>query len=554
MPRSRLAPPPEDFQPSNNAQRVGVLFVHGVGQTAHSNTLIDFGNAFAGWVARWLQAHGRQPAYREVELSFTPYDAGSDNTVPYAEMVAPDGRTWVFAEAWWANSVRPMPFTTMMSWSWQYLWSIVWHLRRSIARRFDRLFGNPSQYDAGWLPRFVDAVNCLGLVVLYPLIGILGYLLLVPITVLAQIPYRPIQDFVLLTLLRPFLQYNAADLRLYIEDEIQAANMRRRVADAIDWLTDTRRGDCQSLVIVAHSGGAWVSHGMLTDATYAAQRGRVRKLITLGAGLNKIWDIGPATLERLRQPLVADIFWVDFWASYDPVPTGWLEPPRTGKGWYPIYRPSAAFAKRYGLLPRVNPRPPDQAAGWKAGATAAAEPGGHYWPDSVRVVNFMDALTDHDGYFRNDEEVLRRVAAEIDMDIYAISPFWTGPDGQVKNAIPRRRSRVAWLGAARILGVVVGFVAASFLSGTIAEYIAGVGPIAAALSAAREMLRFLQNSPVAANALAESWRVAVAVVLVIAGAAIASLIGLVPFEIFRALWEWNDQRARNALLKEKATP
>jgi hypothetical protein len=397
-------------------------------------------------------------------------------------------------------------------------------------------------------------VNCLGLMVLYPVVGIVGYLLLVPITVLAQIPYPPIQNFVVLTLLRPFLQFNAADLRLYIDDEIQAANMRRRVADAVEWLTDARRGDCQSVVIVAHSGGSWVSHGMLTDPTYADQRVRVRKLITLGAGLNKIWDIGPVTLERLRTPLAADIFWVDFWASYDPVPTGWLEPPRAGKGWYPIYSPSDAFAKKYGLVPRVNPRPPDQAPHWEAATPPTGEPGGYYWPESVRVVNFMDALTDHDGYFRNDEEVLRRVAAEIDAHVYTDSSLWTGPDGQRKDAIPRRRSRVAWLGAARIAGVIVGFVAAAWLAGTIAEYIAAIGPVAAALSAAREVQRFLQNSPIAPNALVEVWRYAVATVLVIAGAAIATLIGLVPFEIFRALWESHDLNERNSLLEEKATP
>lgn len=39
-------------------------------------------------------------------------------------------------------------------------------------------------------------------------------------------------------------------------------------------------------------------------------------------------------------------------------------------------------------------------------------------------------------------------------------------------------------------------------------------------------------------------------VLLVLGAAIASLLGLAPFELFRALWGNNDLKARNALLNE----
>src|ERR1700736_5798386 len=107
MQRSVLPQTSEQFTPSDNTQRVGVLFVHGVGQAAHSDTLIDFGQAFAGWVARWQRAHAQEPAYGEAELSFTPYDAGSDNSVPCATLAIPNGKTWVCSEAWWASSARP---------------------------------------------------------------------------------------------------------------------------------------------------------------------------------------------------------------------------------------------------------------------------------------------------------------------------------------------------------------------------------------------------------------------------------------------------------------
>jgi hypothetical protein len=56
------------------ASRVRVVFVHGVGDTVHSDTLIDFGQAFAGWVARWQQARGEQPRYARAVLNFDPTD------------------------------------------------------------------------------------------------------------------------------------------------------------------------------------------------------------------------------------------------------------------------------------------------------------------------------------------------------------------------------------------------------------------------------------------------------------------------------------------------
>jgi hypothetical protein len=169
------------------------------------------------------------------------------------------------------------------------------------------------------------------------------------------------------------------------------------------------------------------------------------------------------------------------------------------------------------------------------------------------VVNFLDALTDHGGYFKNDEEVLRRVAAEIDADVYQQSLFWKPPDGQVADAVPRRRSRVAWLGFARIVGVAVAIAAALVFADSIAGYVAGIGPVAAALSGAREVQRLLEELPVVGQGLAQAWRFVVEVALLVLGAAIASLLGLVPFEVFRALWDWNDSNARDALLHEKAT-
>jgi hypothetical protein len=563
-------------QESKTAPRIGVLFVHGVGNTGHSDTLIDFGEAFAGWVARWQRARGIEPAYGKAVLTFGTQDNSSDDRVPYAELTVPldpeaqNSQTWVCAEAWWASSVRPMPFLTLLWWSLRYLGSLVFYLASNAADRLLRLaFGHESEHDGHYLYRLIDAVTLLGHFVVYTLLAIVGYALLIPIIILAQVPYEPIQNFVLLRLLKPFLQYNASDLRVYYEDEIQAANMRRRVAEGVAWLTrpeSEHGGGCESVVIVAHSGGVWVSHGMLTDPEYGEQARCVRKLITLGSGLSKIWQVAPATLDRLFTPIRGPIYWMDFWASYDPVPVGWIQPPRVGKrdwrSWLPwiedtrpwrcIYQPDDSIIQRHAMQPRINPQPvfqPRNDRGQRTRKDVGVSENAHIWPDSVRVVNRMDGLSDHGKYFDNDEEVLRRVAAEIQADVYIDSMFWPKPDEVLAEGIRARRNRVGALAAARIVAICLAAVAVWKWAFSIAVFVASTPLASIVFAFTGGVLNLLAQIPVVGGILVTAGSWLLAALLLLAGAAIASLAGLLPFEIFRSAWEWLDQAARQRLLR-----
>jgi dienelactone hydrolase len=551
--------------------RVGVLLVHGVGTAKHSDTLIDFGESILGWVARWQRAQGVEPSYGKTCLNFASIDSGDDNAIPYTTLEVPSvadptrNDTWVVAEAWWASSARPFGFTAMLFWSVRYLGSLLFYLATSSGDRFLRLFSRSlSAHDGGSWYRLVDIITTFVHFVGYAVIGIVGYALLLPLFVLAQVPIRPLQTFLVLAVLKQFLQFNASELRVYYEDEIQAANMRRRVADAVEWLTtpfERGGGGCASVSIIAHSGGAWVAQGMLTDPAYACTASRVHKLITLGSGLNKIWEIAPSGVRRLTAPVKGDIFWVDFWGTYDPVPAGWLQPPRTGRPsvksriglerdrrpWTCIYEPDAAVAAHHGLQPRRNPRPTHRTR--PRVESHDEKQHAWYWPDSVRVVNRMDALTDHGGYFTNDEEVLRRVACEIQSAVYTDSLFWGLPQELLAKAIPARRTRVSILATARLLGLAGGIAAGVAWGGTVAAYLLGIGPISIIVTAALEVFRFLAGVPLVGGALAGVWLWIVAFVLWASGTTLASLVGLVPYEVFRAVWEWRDRAARDRLLR-----
>ena len=399
----------------------GIVVVHGVGEQHKSDTILDIGDPLFDWLQRWYAAFdpGRPIRVGRTELGFAPVDVGQADRPSWGRFELP-GRRWTVAEVWWSTSNRHPDLETMLVWSWMHLWDIVAQLRRSVAERIDRLLhpqGHPTQ-PAGWV-QAIDLLNSLGLLVVYPLLALVGYALLIPLMLAAQIPIDQFQNWVLLRLITPLLVINAGEFRMFVDDEIQSANVRRRAADAIDWLV--AHEGCSEVTVVAHSEGCVVSFGLLTDPEFREQARHVRKLITVGEGLNKSWLVKPE-LARLHGPLTGDIVWLDIWASYDPVPAGPIDPPPGVR----VYVPTGAAAQQLG----------DRTT-----------------PVSLQVTNEMNVLSDHAGYWRNDEQVLSRLAAELDCFDHRQSPFWAGDwDGAAR----QRRQRVALVAALRAVAVVGG--------------------------------------------------------------------------------------------------
>jgi hypothetical protein len=466
-----------------------------VGGQRKSDTLLDLGNPVFGWLKRWYAAYdgGRDVRVGHTELSFAPVDVGQADIPPWTsfEFTDPKGgeiQHWSLAEVWWAESNRKPDLATMLSWSWKHLLDIVAQLARSVVERVDRLLhpeGHPTQ-PARWV-QAIDVVNCIGLLILYPLLAVFGYLLLVPLTLIAQVPIPALQDWVLIRLIQPLLVINAGEFRMYLEDEVQSANVRRRAADAVDWLV--QKENCTDVIIVAHSEGCVVSFGMLTDPEFRSTADSVRKFITMGAGLNKSWLIKPE-LKRLHGPLTGDTLWVDIWASYDPVPAGKLDPPPGVR----IYAPTGEAARQVGHSTM---------------------------PISLQVTNDMNVVSDHGGYWHNDEQVLSRLAAELDCEDHTESIFWIGDWAAAARSRRERVSVIALIRGLCVLGALftIGF-----------DFIMGLQPPFADLAAR------LLNVP-----------------LLVADAAVPALVWWAVYRLIRFVW-WDpwDRQARTHLLHEAA--
>jgi hypothetical protein len=219
-----------------------------------------------------------------------------------------------------------------------------------------------------WLDWLQMKLTVLAFVPIYCLIW-LALLLYDPFR---RIPIKALQDSSTLKSVDTLLTRWFGGLPNVADDNIQSANVRSRLANAIRGL---RAQGCGPIVVVAHSGGAIVSFETLCDPAYHDDP--VDKLITLGEGLSLAWRIDNASkglpaASRLRGDLRTmrpKLRWVDFWSTYDPAPTGPIHPPASAK-----------------LVRRR----------------------------SHEIVNLMSILEDHGAYWDNDEESLIPLLQDID--------------------------------------------------------------------------------------------------------------------------------------------
>jgi hypothetical protein len=89
----------------------------------------------------------------------------------------------------------------------------------------------------------------------------------VPLFAIAQIPIQRFQQFVMVNLIRPLLVDAVGDFTTYLEDDIQALNIREQVATTIDWLVDQEH--CDQVVVLAHSQGTVVAFDALASQSPA---------------------------------------------------------------------------------------------------------------------------------------------------------------------------------------------------------------------------------------------------------------------------------------------
>jgi tetratricopeptide (TPR) repeat protein len=180
------------------------------------------------------------------------------------------------------------------------------------------------------------------------------------------------------------------DIKVYMDDDAQAANARVELEEAIDELSKR----CDEIHIIAHSLGSAVSYETLVSAGNQVRILKVKSLVTVGAILPMLWRISPHRTS-FDQPLPAHIRWVNLWARFDPADSG------------PIDRQTLERAKPD--APQET-RPLGISTFFLFQPLPDPEPGGF---KEVIVSNEDDLLRDHTTYWQNFHEVAPQLVRNI---------------------------------------------------------------------------------------------------------------------------------------------
>jgi pimeloyl-ACP methyl ester carboxylesterase len=403
----------------------GVIFVHGIGSQKPGETLLQWSTPIIEVLTGWKQwAAPGSTVHDPVETARIDFQGDRptiDLIIPAATVggrAFPAAR-WILTESWWAAKVAPPRLSTMTSWLGP---------QNGAGQIVSAVLGNRAGSQlAMFLPRaavipFVSVLAALILSVYALIRGVTGL-----------IPIQSVKDAAILRSFDEFLTGWFGDIRILLFDPVQSANIRSGLAASIRRLRDEDHVD--SVVVVAHSGGAMVSYLTLTDPVHGDLG--VDKLITFGEGWNLAMTLTPegrGMADRLRRDITGvnqELRWRDYWASHDPAPAGEVRFPEIGQK-------GASDPKRI---------------------------------RSRMVWNRRSLLDDHGTYFENDEEFTLSVLREIDAPgswgetrdgESPVSRFYPTPVGNDDQTIPpvdkrerRHRERVAVLALWRQLAIAI---------------------------------------------------------------------------------------------------
>ncbi len=256
--------------------KLGILFVHGIGEQPQGQTLWLFGEPMVRWLNSWLKRDRTQeptnepvkitesivnPAQRQVS---DPAHARVKVTLSKPERTA---QNWLLAESWWGGELQRPAFSKVANWMLTTgTWMIVSHF----------LWRSRLGKKGAWLRvrQILAATSSL----LFAGLTQLGVLVLM---VLALIPVKKLREVLSGILLR--VTGVLGDSYIFVENRIQQAAIITKANEDLHWLASR----CERVVVIAHSQGAAVAHRALRTL----EPSNVKLLVTVGSGLAKLEEL-----------------------------------------------------------------------------------------------------------------------------------------------------------------------------------------------------------------------------------------------------------------------
>ena len=285
-------------------KRLGILFVHGMGEQERGDTITQMGDALTEWLRRWIKVDPTKDlVIREATLRDTPQatapatDLPNDTaaqrvtgpaahaTVEIIDKADPArNQQWLLAESWWADAFRQATFGELVVWAISVGPWLIASQRQGVVRRV-------------WEADPPFAIGIIGQAILWVLkLATTIGLYLIAVVIAGVI--TPLAIVLLLVGLLPIpvlsgfaraIAHNLAgsfgDLLVLVRSPIRFAAMAERVRRDLVVMGE----ECETVMVVAHSQGSAVAwHALRRMAQQDETLPKVGIFVTFGQALRKL--------------------------------------------------------------------------------------------------------------------------------------------------------------------------------------------------------------------------------------------------------------------------
>ena len=384
---------------------VAVVFIHGVGEQEHGDTLMNFASPIVRWMnSRLADKFVAQFGTAESRLESYPREGGQR---AYLRITLGSHR-FELTEAHWATTFRPLPNDLLIRWAFRFLPLMWWW---NLAHFVRDILLHPDRRRVGLWHAIYDFVHALLLAMVFLPGVLLGMLLIVLLWLTDTIPLPNVIPNAVASALKGVLNFiveGIGDIAAYMEDPARRDAIRQVIEDI---LCEYQSNDsCSRIMVLADSQGTVVAYDVLSGPPQRYDK--CKTLINIGSVLSPVREMHrnhPVFQGRLQEPLR----WIFMYARYDPGPGGPLS------DWF-----------------RPRPNSPDVE------------------PCEILVDNRDTIIEDHVTYSTNYGQVISLVVDEMFGGLDSNNPY-RRDKSQVKIDFDERRRRVGQLAFGRTLTYVI---------------------------------------------------------------------------------------------------
>ena len=280
------------MDPAPKPYRVGVVYVHGMGEQEQGDSVTEMGDALTEWLRKWLAPVEKSVfKIREAKLRTggqvlggTPDhpiggQAHVSVTIADESRKPPIQQEWRLAESWWASSFRQATFFELVTWAFSAGPWLIASQRAGLERRFNAV--NP---EPGALRTVLNTVAALFLTLVAAVAGSAVTPVFLALLILSLIPIPGVTDVV--KAIAKNLSGSFGDLLILVRSPVRFAAMAEQVRGDIADLAAI----CDRVVVLAHSQGSAVSWHAIrrTAEQHPTERAHIDLFFTFGQAFRKL--------------------------------------------------------------------------------------------------------------------------------------------------------------------------------------------------------------------------------------------------------------------------